>query len=191
MPRFQEVWRRVRSALIAFALLAGLIDGFPIPTARVMRRLPPALQAICLRARDVQAALLAPLRPIKEAFGFSQRWSMFSSAGGTRHRMWIEARAASSDEWILLYRAGDPGHALFADTLEFRRVRNLWNPNRRGPKRSYPAFASWLARAVLSRDASLEVVRVRFERGELLDSGFQPTGDFDYAIERRRGEVLP
>jgi hypothetical protein len=196
-PRRQRpstpTWRDVRASLIALTLLIGLVDGCPIPTPHVMEHLPPSLQAACVLLYDAQRGALTPFRPIKDALLLSQRWALFSTTGGQRYRMWIEASGGPDEPWILLYRAEDEAHAFLGATLGYRRVRNVWNPSRRGTKRSYAAFASWIARTVFLGDARYRRVRVSLERGQILEKGkaFVPSGQFDNVMIRRREDVLP
>jgi hypothetical protein len=193
-PLGRPSWPAVRAALIALAIVVGLIDGAPIPTARVMERLPPLLRDVSMQLQRAQATLLAPFRPIKDFFAISQRWSVFSTTGGVRYRMWVEARASSEPNFTLLYRAQDSEHAFLEDMLGYRRVRNVYNPSRAiGAKSTYPAFASWLAREIFEREPRFDEVRVGMERGQILPrgEGFTPLGEFDYVLVRRRGEVLP
>jgi hypothetical protein len=187
-----SAWPGVRALLIALAIVTGLIDGAPIPTPRVMKHLSPALQTASLRLYDAQSLLLAPFRPIKETFGISQRWALFSSTGPLRHRMWVEARR-QGEPWTLLYRPQDDEHTFLHETLEYRRVRNVWNPNRRGAKPLYPAFVSWMARQIFAERPVFDEARVSMERVTVLDHGrgFQSTGEFDDVIVHRRDEVLP
>jgi hypothetical protein len=188
----QRWWPSVRALLIAMAIATGLVDGAPIPTPRVMQHLPPAIQTVCRALYATQSFLLTPFAPIKTTFGINQRWALFSSTGPLRHRMWVEGRGAGQD-WTLLYRAQDDEHAFLADTIEFRRVRNVWNPNRRGAKPLYPAFASWFAREIFLAQPEIDEVRVRMELVTVLDHGrgFASTGAFDEEIVHRRGEVIP
>ena len=187
-----RAWPSARALLLALAIAAGLIDGAPIPTPRVMAHLSPGLQTASLRLYDVQSLLLAPLRPIKATFGVNQRWALFSSTGPLRHRMWVEARR-EGEPWTLLYRAEDDGHAFLSKTLEYRRVRNVWNPNRRGAKPLYPAFASWIAHEIFRERPGFDEARVSMERVTVLDygKGFTSSGDFDDVIVQRRDEVPP
>jgi hypothetical protein len=187
-------WPTARALLIALTIAVGLIDGAPIPTPRVMERLPPFLRDVSTGLGDLQAALLAPWRPIKDIFAINQRWAMFSTTGGIRYRMWVEARTALAGSWTLLYRAQDPEHTFLGDTLGYRRVRNVYNPSRRiGAKSTYPAFVSWIAREIFEREPQFDEVRVRMERGRILaqGEGFEPMSEFDYELVRRRDEVLP
>jgi hypothetical protein len=187
-----RVWANIRASLIALTIAVGIVDGAPIPTPRVMQHLPPLLQTISLRLYDVQGFLLAPFRPIKETFGINQRWALFSSTGPLRHRMWVEARR-NGEPWTLLFRALDDEHAFLAETLEYRRVRNLWNPNRRGPKPLYPSLASWMARRIFVERPDFDEARISMERVTILEhgGGFQSTGEFDDVIVHRRDEELP
>jgi hypothetical protein len=190
----RPAWPILRASLIALAIAVGLIDGAPIPTPRVTERLPSLLRDVSVGLREMQAALLVPWRPIKDVLAVSQRWAVFSTTGGVRYRMWVEARTAHSESWTLLYRAQDPEHTFLADTLTYRRVRNVYNPSRSiGAKSTYPAFASWLAREIFDREPQFDEVRVRMERGRILarGEGFAPLGEFDYVLVRRRDEVVP
>jgi hypothetical protein len=186
-----STWAKVRASLIALAIALGLVDGAPIPTPRVMQHLPAALQTASLRLYDLQHFLLAPFAPIKETFGINQRWALFSSTGPLRHRMWVEARSGDGP-WTLLYRAQDEEHVFLSETLEYRRVRNVWNPNRRGAKPLYPAFAAWMARQIFLDQPRFDEARIRMERVTVLEhgKGFEPTGEFDDVIVHRRDEVM-
>jgi hypothetical protein len=191
-PLSSSGWARVRAALITLTILVGLADGCPIPTPQVMERLPPSLQTASLRLNDAQRIVLTPFSPIKDAFTISQRWALFSTTGGTRYRMWIEANGTRYEPWTLLYRAGDDAHRFLSDTLEYRRVRNVWNPSRRGAKRSYAAFCSWIAHTIFEQDSHFQFVRVSMERGQILEKGaaFVPSGEFTDVTIRRREDVF-
>lgn len=193
-PTSPLLWPTVRGVLIAAAIAIGVIDGAPIPTPRVMERLPPTLRAVSTGLQDLQTTLMAPFLPIKDLFMVKQRWAVFSTTGGVRYRMCVEARAHTDSEWSLLYRAQDPEHAFLDDMLGYRRVRNVYNPSRSiGAKSTYPAFVSWLAREIFEREPRFDEVRVGMERGQILPrgEGFAPMQAFDYVLTRRRDEVLP
>jgi len=185
-------WPSARALLIALAIVTALVDGAPIPTPRVMQHLPPALQTISLRLYDVQGVLLAPFQPIKDTFGINQRWALFSSTGPLRHRMWVEGRRAG-EPWTILYRPQDDEHTFLSGTIEYRRVRNVWNRNRRGAKPLFSAFTSWMARQIFLERPTFDEARFSMERVTILDHGrgFESTGEFDDVTVRRREEVLP
>jgi hypothetical protein len=193
-PMSRPAWRTLRAAFIAAAIGVGLVDGAPVPTARVMEGFPPLLRDVSTSLQNLQATLLTPVRPIKELFLVSQRWSVFSTTGGIRYRMWVEARTGSDPTWTLLYRAQDPEHTFLGETLGYRRVKNVYNPSRSiGAKSTYGAFASWLARQIFQREPRFDEVRIGMERGRTLarGEGFAPLGEFDYVLVRRRDEVMP
>ena len=188
------MWPVVRASLIAVSIVVGLVDGAPIASPRASELLPPSLREVSTVLRRWQETLLVPWRPIKEFFALSQRWHMFSTTGGMHYRMWIEARHAPDEPWSLLYRAQDEEHAFLAGMFAYRRVRNVYNPSRfYGAKDAYPAFASWLARETFTRRPSFEEMRVSMERVLIRERalGFEPSGEFDYVLVRRRSEVFP
>lgn len=187
-----RTWPRVRAVLLALTISVALVDGCPIPTERVMQHLSPALRTASLRLYDVQAVLLAPFGPIKRTFRLNQRWALFSYTGPLRNRMWIEARR-HGEPWTLLYRPQDDAHRFLADTLEYRHVRNVWNPNRRGLKPSYPAFTLWIARRTFEQNPTFDEVRVKMERVTVLDhgKGVLASGEFEHEVVHRRDQVFP
>ena len=75
--------------------------------------------------------------------------------------------------------------------LDYRRVRNGWNPNRRGIKPSYEPFVLWLSRTILASEPRFDRVRSRMARVQTLEhgEGVSELGDFEYQIEHGR-EVL-
>ncbi|HEY3595054.1 MAG TPA: hypothetical protein VGL13_14315 [Polyangiaceae bacterium] len=182
----------MRAALITLTILLGLVDGCPIPTPQVKARLPAILQETSDQLAEAQHVALAPFSPIRDVFLISQRWALFSTTGGIRSRMWIEARGDASEPWTMLYRSGDDGPDYLYETLEYRRVRNTWNPNRRGPKWSYSAFCAWAARTIFLHEPRFQFVRVRMERGTVTHDGsaFVPSGDFQDVVEHTRADVL-
>lgn len=187
-------WPAIRATLIAVAIVVGLIDGAPIATPRAMERLPPWLREVSVVLRRCQETLLVPWQPIKQLFALSQRWDMFATTSGTRFRMWVETRRAEGEPWTVLFRAHDEEHAFFSDVFAYRRIRNVYSPSRvYGAKAAYPAFASWLAREIFTRQPDAIEMRVSIERVPIRPhgGGFEPSGEFDYVLVRRRDEVLP
>ena len=123
----------------------------------------------------------------------SESWAVFATTGGFRHRLWVEARAPRGHAWTLLYRAQDDEHAYLRETLEYRRLRVLWNPHRYGLAAGYAAFTRWLARPIFLDFPGYDRVRVRQEQVEILPhgAGFRTTGTFAYQLEYTRHELLP
>ena len=138
-----------------------------------------------------QSVLLAPFQFATEDCQIGKRWTLFSTTGGIRYRMEIAARDRRAKRWKLLYRAQDPEHDFMASLLDYRRVRNGWNPNRRGIKQSYEPFAFWISRRILASEPRFDRVRVRMALVQILarGEGVEPLGGFAYELEHGR-EVL-
>jgi hypothetical protein len=188
---FIPSWPQVRALLITLSIALGLISGFPLPNERAVERLPAAWRGLAQALPGVQSALLSPFRFISNSCAIGQRWTLFSTTGGIRYRLRVEARDTHTGHWRLLYRAQDPEHAFLSRELEYRRVRNGWNPNRRGIKPSYAPFSVWIARTILAQDARFDRVRTRMERVQILSHGQGIAWLGDYAFELEHGrEVL-
>jgi hypothetical protein len=169
-----RAWPHVRAALVLLSIILGLVDGWPQPKTPPVRFLGDPLQ-------------------------LRQRWKLFPVADRDRYRMRIEARGAGAGhgagngEWELLYRPHDDAHAFMADALEYRRLRGAWNPGSYGPRGSYAAFATWMARQVFAARPDVTEVRVRMERVHIEDRGrgATPTGQFAFELVHTRGEATP
>ncbi|HEY1537559.1 MAG TPA: hypothetical protein VGF76_26245 [Polyangiaceae bacterium] len=177
--------------MIALVIVLGLVAGFPIPNPERVAHAPAALRWLVEGMPRAQSMLLAPFRFATEDCQIGQRWTLFSTTGGIRYRMDIEARSRRSKRWTLLYRAQDPEHAFLSGLLDYRRVRNGWNPSRHGIKHSYDPFAFWISRTILASEPRFDRVRVRMALVQTLarGEGVEPLGDFAYEIEHGR-EVL-
>jgi hypothetical protein len=192
-PIVGRAWAVVRALLITLAIALGLIAGWPMPDAAAIARLPPALRGVATTMPKVQAALLAPFRCFSDPCQLAQRWTLFSTTGGVRYRLWVEARSNRKQRFRLLYRAQDPEHAFMRGVLEYRRVRNAWNPSRRGIKQSYAPFTVWLSRAIFLQEPELNETRIRLERVQILEhgEGIASLGDFSDEIVHTRAEIVP
>jgi hypothetical protein len=182
----------LRAAAITLLLALGFIAGWPKVSPKIVRALPKSLAGVVRQLPEVQGKLLAPFGPAAGAFGiYTQSWPLFTTTGGIRHRMWVEARAKRADSWTLLYRPHDAEHAYLSDTLEYRRVRTIWHPHHDWVAEGYPALTRWLARRICLDFPRFDRVRVRQERIEILPrgTGFRGTGTFDRETEYSRREL--
>ena len=189
-----RAWRSLRTACITLLLLLGFVAGWPKINPRIMARLPSGLARLAALVPVVQQTILRPFTPLANLFGItSQNWTLFSTTGGIRHRLWVEAREPGGHRWVLLHRAQDDEHAYLRETIEYRRLRPIWNPHRYGLAPSYDAFTRWLARRVLLDFPKFERVRIREEQVEILPggAGFRSTGHFVYRLEYTRAKLLP
>ena len=179
---------RGRAALIALALGLGLLDGLPLLPPERAAALPPFLQAANARAVAAQALLLAPFRPFLSGLVVSERWSLFAGASRDRFRFELAARREPSGPWVLLYRADDARHRLFAEVIEYRRVRGAWNPRTEEPPPGYEAFGSFIAERVFAARPEFGAVRLRMERIRIQErGGYARSGAFVHELTRERG----
>jgi hypothetical protein len=67
----------------------------------------------------------APFRPVLGALGVDQRWALFAQADEVPARLSVVVQRGGEE--ALVYRRLDPGHAMFADLLAYRRVRGVYD----------------------------------------------------------------
>lgn len=185
-------WRTLRAFGITLVLALGFVAGWPNRIAKLVTPWPKPLAALALKLPPLQAKLLAPFAPVAGLFGiYTEDWPLFTGTGGTRYRMWLEARGRGGRGWTLLYRAHDPEHRYFEGALEYRRLLNIYNPHRAFISDAYPHFARALARRIFHEQRRFREVRVRMEAVDILSGGrgYAPTGHFTYEQVLERDEV--
>jgi hypothetical protein len=181
-------WPAARAVLVTLVILAGLVDGCPLPPAKkVAEPLRPAYDL----AKRTRQTLLRPLRPARDLLRMQQRWKLFPTAREEQHRMWIEARSTRGGPWELIYRPHEPEHDFRADAIEYRRLRGAWNPGGSGPRRGYGPFSKWVAAEIFAERPDVREVRIRMEKIRIDpdDEGAIPLGQFEYVKMRRRPVV--
>ncbi len=175
------MWPQIRAGLIAVAIFFGLVDGCPLPPRGVT---PEWEKGFVEPIRDLQHALLVPVRFIPRALLFSGRWALYQAPGGQRYRLTIEGRLADQS-WAILYRAGDPDHADDAGVIESARVWGTWDPTPT-PSEQYNAWVTWLALREFDRHPEILALRVRQEKIEIIPGGFTSSGQYAFEIARER-----
>ena len=185
------MWARLRAALITLAMAVGVLSGLPVPGEKDMARLPAPLRPIAAQFGPVQSFCMRPFNFIGEWLFIGQRFNLFAGAKTDRYWLMIEGRSRPDGKWKLLYRPHDPRHALFANELEYRRVRGAWNARGSSPTSGYDAFTSFVARRIFAEKRDLSEVRVRLEaiRIRPRGGGFDPTGQFSFELVRKRQDV--
>lgn len=179
----------LRTAVITLLLTLGFIAGWPRVSPRLLAKLPGSLAERLSRIPELQGRLLAPFAPIASAFGiYGENWALFATTGGTRNRIHVEARRQGSRDFTLLYRVHDADHRYLAQMLEYRRVRNIWNPHRSGLSQGYEPFAHWLIQRTLRDHPEFDAVRIRMQEGKILPygRGFEPNGRFQFEVQEER-----
>jgi len=182
-----RAWPHVRASLVALAILVGLIDGCPIPSAKSVSPEWSDTVKSWARARRI---VMTPFKPLGELLRLRQTWKLFPTARIEQHRMWVEARkSGTKDDWEILYRPHDAEHSMWADRIEYRRLRGVWNPGTKGTRSGYGPFVEWLAGEIFERRADIDRVRVRMEK-IVIDpgmGGFVPSGMFE--LEKTQGRM--
>jgi len=181
----------LRATLIALVIAINMFQGLPMPRIarhhlerpvgqRELARWTKTLQDLGsdITENELKEEALAfshelhvwhgnAMRPFAwffDALQIRQNWSLFPVADPYPWKMHLEGRATATTEWELLYTPLDPEHDFLDDTLEFRRIRAVWNPGTAGPRFDYPRFVDWVARQTFERRSDLDFVRVRFLR---------------------------
>ena len=179
----------LRAAVITLLLTLGFIAGWPKVSPRFLAKLPASFAATLSRIPEIQTRLVAPFAPIAYAFGiYTENWALFATTGGTRNRIHVEGRRRGSSDFTLLYRVHDRDHRYLADVLEYRRVRNIWNPHRSGLSSGYEPFAHWLLQRTLRDHPEFDAARIRMQEGNIVarGGGFEPTGRFQFEVQEER-----
>lgn len=177
----------MRAALVALAIVVGLIDGCPIPNAKSVS--PDLADTVKSWART-RRIVMTPFKPLGELLRLRQTWKLFPTAKIQQHRMWVEARkTGTKDTWELLYRPHDPDHDFYADRIEYRRLRGVWNPGTSGTRSGYGPFVEWLSGEIFEARPDLDRVRVRMEKIVIdpREGGFVPSGSFE--LEKSQGRA--
>jgi hypothetical protein len=185
-------WRTARAFGITLVLALGFVAGLPNRIAKLVAPWPKPLAETALKLPQIQAKVLAPFAPLAGALGiYSEDWPLFAGTGGTRYRIWLEARGRGERGWTLLYRAHDPEHRYFAGALEYRRILNIYNPHHAFISDAYPDFAGALARRIFREQRRFQTVRLRMEAVDILSEGrgYAPTGRFTYEQVLDRAEL--
>ncbi|MGC4091548.1 MAG: hypothetical protein QM756_27440 [Polyangiaceae bacterium] len=184
--------QRLRAGIISALLALGFVAGWPKVSPGILSRLPPSIAQPLERLPELKFAILAPFRPLSDAIGiYDEEWALFATTGGLRNRICIDGRKRGAREFQLLYRAHDPEHRYLAALLEYRRMRNVWNPHRSGVSNAYDAFSQWLLRRTLSDHPELDAARVYMQEGEILPhgKGFRENGQARFAATLQRSEL--
>jgi hypothetical protein len=175
-------WPAIRAALIALTLGLGLVDGCPIPPRGAVPRWASDMVGFADVARD---AIRRPVAGLAADLDVSQRWPLFRGASRKRFRLYVEGRTEPGD-WQLLYRAGDPAHAMYEDVLSYRRVRGTYSPSGSFGRGQYHPFATWMTLRVLDEHPDFTIARTRLERILIGEGEYTPTGEFSTEHQERR-----
>lgn len=115
---------------------------------------------------DARNALVEPVKPLFEFAGMGQRWGLFLQNGRLGFAIRVEGKSVQGP-WKLLYRPHQQDAVGLDAWLEFRRLRGIYNPNAKQPRKQYEGFVSWLSQKLFAEHPELAAVRVSMERLKL------------------------
>ena len=111
------------------------------------------------RGRDI---VLSPVTPLLELTGTQQGWRLFAMPNERPHVLRVIGERKGKRR--LLYETWNPEREFLKGTLEFRRVRALYNPTSQGTPNTYEGFARRLSERVFQEKPELEAVTILLER---------------------------
>lgn len=111
------------------------------------------------RVRDV---VMAPVTPLMDFTGTQQGWRLFSLPNERPHVLRVVGERKGKRR--VLYETWSDSKTLLGETLEFRRVRALYNPSSQGPPNTYDAFARRLSERIFELKPELDSVTVLLEQ---------------------------
>ena len=173
----------MHAGAIALAILLGLVEGCPLPRPHEVEDWQRGYVGIL---RPIQEVVLAPVAWLPRELQITQRFALFQAASSERFRFVIRGRSRGGGTRTL-FRAGDDAGP-YAAVLAHRRVRGVWNPQRRPPAQ-YPAFTRWFARRAFADDPALVEVTFAFERLAIDDGVPRPTGELAFVTAIPRASV--
>jgi hypothetical protein len=110
----------------------------------------------------VRNFVMAPIQPFMDFTGTQQGWRLFSLPNERPHVLRVTGERKGKRR--VLYETWSPSRTFLKETLEFRRVRALYNPSSSGPPNTYDAFARRLSERVFERKPELESMTVLLEQ---------------------------
>jgi hypothetical protein len=165
---------KLRAALIAYFVLFNALAALPAPgeasAERLQRpfereelrrwtgffraigihtdpdRLARGYLAFSLAVERARSILLAPIEGWFELTQSGQNWNLFGTPGRVVSALRVTAHSAAGDE--VLFESGDAARRWNAEFLEYRRIRAVYKPSRRGPPPTYAAFCERLSREI-------------------------------------------
>lgn len=165
---------KLRAALIAYLVFFNALAALPTPGEASAERLQRPFEREELRrwtglfravgidtdpdrlgsgylvfSRAVERArsiVLAPIAGWFELTQSGQNWNLFGTPGRVVSALRVTTHSAAGDE--VVFESGDAARRWHADFLQYRRIRAVYKPSRRGPPPTYAAFCERLSREI-------------------------------------------
>jgi hypothetical protein len=109
-------------------------------------RLARGYLAFSVAVERARSIALAPIEGWFELTQSGQNWHLFGTPGRVVSALRVTAHSAAGDE--VLFESGDGARRWNSDFLEYRRIRAVYKPSRRGPPATYAAFCERLSREI-------------------------------------------
>jgi len=133
----------------------------------------------------VRNVVMSPVQPFMDVTGTQQGWRLFALPNERPHVLRVTGQRRGKRR--VLYETWSPSRTFLASTLEFRRIRALYNPSSSGPPNTYDAFAKRLSERVFELKPELDSVTISLERRHTTLPG-EPE---DTTREERFVQVIP
>ena len=186
----EQNWKKLRALLLTLAIAFSVLGAYPTPgditeeklrdgtakteLARWVRRLRSlgydtdadrlgrAYVIFANGVNRVRELVLSPITPLIEVTGTQQGWRLFSMPNERPHVLRVTGERKGKRR--MLYETWHSDRDFLKSTLEFRRVRALYNPTSLGTPNTYEAFARRLSERVFEEKPDLDAVTILLER---------------------------
>jgi hypothetical protein len=186
----EKNWKKLRAFLLTAVIAFNVLAAYPTPgdvteeklregtakteLARWVKRLRSlgydtdadrlgrAYVAFASGVNRVRDFMLAPIMPLVELTGTQQGWRLFAMPNERPHVLRVIGERRGKRR--TLYETWNTERTFLASTLEFRRVRALYNPSSQNMPNTYDAFARRLSERVFELKPELDAVTILLER---------------------------
>jgi hypothetical protein len=183
-------WKKLRAGLLSALIVWNVVGAYPAPGKVTEEKLKEGvarkeLERWVHRLRSfgfdtdaerlgrwyagfangmntVRDFVMSPIQPFMDLTGTQQGWRLFSLPNERPHVLRVTGERRGKRR--VLYETWSDSRTMLKSTLEFRRVRALYNPGSSGPPNTYDAFAKRLGERVFELDPKLDSVTVLLEQ---------------------------
>jgi hypothetical protein len=186
----EKNWKKLRAGLLGLLVAWNVLGAYPTPGdvteeklkegvakkeldrwVRRLRsfgfdtdheRLGRGYAGLANGVNAVRNFVMAPIQPVMDFTGTQQGWRLFSLPNERPHVLRVTGERRGKKR--VLYETWSESRTFLGETLEFRRVRALYNPSSQGPPNTYDAFARRLSERVFEQKPELDSVTVLLEQ---------------------------
>lgn len=186
-----RVWPHIRAALIALVVVICGVAAAPMPgpgarsaladasgqrelqtwvdlleqvgITATKEQLTDVVMAFSKGTRSTRSTILYPFKHLFRITATQQGWALFAYPDTHPNALVIDGKNEGSDHYFVLYDSTQPELDWQASTLQYRRVRALYNPSSRAAP-GYGGLASAMARRAFADHPELTTVRFRLRR---------------------------